>query len=87
MREIIRKGDSTDHGGTVLEGFPQTNLNGRPIAGIGHLVSCPKCNGVFPIAEGSDKYKVDGTPAALHGMKTACGASLLASNANGRVAE
>lgn len=85
MLEIIRKGDSTDHGGLVLEGFAQTNLNGRPMAGVGHQVSCPKCKGVFPIIEGSHAYKVGGTPVALHGMKTACGARLIASGSNARV--
>lgn len=85
MLEIIRKGDSTDHGGTVLEGFPQTNLNGSPMAGVGHQVSCPRCKGVFPIVEGRPVYKVDGTSVALHGMKTACGASLIASGSKGNV--
>lgn len=85
MPEIIRKGDSTDHGGSVLEGFTQTNLNGKPMAGVGHQVSCPKCKGVFPIIEGSLTYKVNGIPVALHGMKTACGARLIASGAKTRV--
>ena len=85
MLEIIRKGDSTDHGGTVLEGFAQTNLNGSPMAGIGHQVSCPQCAGVFAIEEGSKRYKVNGIPVALHGMKTACGARLIASSARGQV--
>ncbi|MCS7562582.1 PAAR domain-containing protein [Pseudomonas aeruginosa] len=85
MQEIIRKGDRTDHGGSVLEGFPQTDLNGSPMAGVGHQVSCPRCKGVFPIVEGSPVYKVDGTPVALHGMKTACGASLIASDSKGSV--
>lgn len=83
--DIIRKGDSTSHGGTVLEGFGQTDLNGRPIAGVGHKVSCPKCKGVFPIVEGSSSYSVGGVPVALHGMKTSCGASLIASGPNGAV--
>lgn len=85
MLEIIRKGDSTDHGGTVLEGFPATNLNGSPMAGVGHQVSCPLCNGVFAIEAGSARHKVNGVPVALHGMKTTCGASLIASGSRGRV--
>lgn len=83
--DIIRKGDSTDHGGTVLEGFEQTNLNGRPMAGVGHMVACPLCKGVFPITEGSSSYDVDGVLVALNGMKTACGASLIASGPKGSV--
>lgn len=83
MKDIIRLGDSTSHGGVVLEAFSQTNLNGKPIAGVGHKVSCPLCKGIFPITEGSSTYTVDGTPVALHGMKTACGASLIASGPKG----
>lgn len=77
-KPIIRKGDSTDHGGLVLEGFERADLNGRPSAGIGHMVACPKCSGVFPIVQGSNQYAIDGRPVALEGMKTACGAALIA---------
>lgn len=85
MPKIVRKGDRTDHGGTVQEGFEQTRFNGRPLAGVGHKVVCPKCKGVFAIAEGSSAYNMDGIPVALEGMKTTCGASLIASSSNGSV--
>jgi uncharacterized Zn-binding protein involved in type VI secretion len=85
MKDAIRLGDSTTHGGKVLEAFSQTDLNGKPIAGVGHKVSCPLCKGIFPIAEGSGIYTVDGTPIALDGMKTACGAALIASGPKGAV--
>lgn len=83
MKNIIRLGDLTTHGGVVLEAFTQTDLNGKPIAGLGHKVACPLCKGIFPIAEGSSTYTVDGTPVALEGMKTSCGASLIASGPKG----
>ncbi|MWL90369.1 PAAR domain-containing protein [Cupriavidus sp. SW-Y-13] len=82
---IICQGDSTDHGGVVLEGFSNTDLDGRKIAGRGHMVSCPKCRGVFPIVEGNQQYTVDETPVALHGMKTACGAILIAGRMSAEV--
>lgn len=85
MKDIIRLGDLTTHGGVVFQAFPQTDLNGKPIAGVGHNVSCPLCKGVFPIAEGSSTYTVDGIPVALDGMKTACGAALIASGPKGAV--
>ena len=85
MKDIIRLGDTTTHGGIVLEAFPQTDLNGKPIAGVGHKVSCPLCKGVFPIAEGSNTYTVSDIPVALDGMKTACGAVLIASAPKGAV--
>ncbi|PXB95924.1 PAAR domain-containing protein, partial [Pseudomonas aeruginosa] len=28
--DIIRLGDTTSHGGTVIEAFAQTDLNGKP---------------------------------------------------------
>lgn len=85
MKEIIRVGDKTDHGGVVLEGFAQTNLNGKPIAGVGHKVRCRKCKGVYQIVEGSETYRVDGVPVALDGMKTECGARLISSGSRGAV--
>ena len=44
MKDAIRLGDSTTHGGKVLEAFSQTDLNGKPIAGVGHrsAVLCAK---------------------------------------------
>ncbi len=50
--DIIRLGDTTSHGGTVIEAFGQTDLNGKPMAGVGHQVVCPLCKGTFPITEG-----------------------------------
>lgn len=47
MKDAIRLGDSTTHGGKVLEAFSRTDLNGKPIAGVGHKVSCPLCKGFF----------------------------------------
>ncbi|MCT7304628.1 PAAR domain-containing protein [Ralstonia wenshanensis] len=83
--EIIRVGDSTDHGGIVLNGIPSTDLDGRPMAGVGNMVSCPKCSGSFAIVEGAAHYTVNGVQIALSGMKTACGAVLLAGNHRARV--
>lgn len=46
---------------------------------IGHKVSCPKCKGTFPIVEGALTTSFYGKGVALAGMKTACGAILIAS--------
>lgn len=85
MKDIIRLGDPTTHGGVVLEAFFHTDLNGKPIAGVGHKTSCPLCKGIFPITEGCSTYTVDGIAVALEGMKTACGAALIASVPRGAV--
>ncbi|MCE0876355.1 MULTISPECIES: PAAR domain-containing protein [Pseudomonas] len=62
-----------------MDAIPHTKFNGKPIAGKGSMVFCPLCKGEFPIIECSDTYRVNGIPVALDGMKTACGASLIAS--------
>lgn len=43
------------------------------------MVSCPRCKGVFPIVEGDAGFRDDGHAVAYDGCKTACGASLIAS--------
>ena len=75
--EIIRKGDPTSHGGTVLEGSLTDICHGQPISYIGHKVYCPKCRGDFPIVEGVVTTTFYGKGVAIAGMKTSCGASLI----------
>lgn len=77
-KPIIRLGDPTSHGGVVIEAFPTLNIYGKPAAGIGHLVSCPKCKGSFPIVAGASNSTFMGKNIALEGMLTACGAVLIA---------
>jgi uncharacterized Zn-binding protein involved in type VI secretion len=86
MKNIIRLHDSTTHGGVVTEAFLDTDLNGLPMAGVGHLVLCPLCKGSFPIVQGSATFTVHGRAVALEGMSTLCGATLIASGANAAVA-
>jgi len=76
--EIIRMGDKTSRGGTVLEGSPTDICMGKPIAFIGHQTQCPKCKGTFPIIEGVLTTTFYGKGVAVAGMKTACGAVPLA---------
>jgi uncharacterized Zn-binding protein involved in type VI secretion len=76
--EIIRQGDSTSHGGKVLEGSMTDICHGKPIAYIGHKVSCPKCSGTHTIVEGVLTTTFYGKGVAVAGMKTSCGATLIA---------
>ncbi len=51
---------------------------GQPIAFIGHKVHCPRCKGDFPIVEGVMTTTFYGKGVAVAGMKTSCGAILIA---------
>jgi uncharacterized Zn-binding protein involved in type VI secretion len=83
MRALILKGDPTSHGGEVLEGNEFIRVNGRPVAQRGHMTSCPQCGGEFPIVEGLRSHGIGGIGAALEGMKTGCGAELIATTTAG----
>nr|ELR5040123.1 PAAR domain-containing protein [Providencia stuartii]ELR5080975.1 PAAR domain-containing protein [Providencia stuartii] len=79
MPSIIRLDDSTTHGGKVISAQGNFILKGRAVAVVGDQVSCPKCKGIYAIVEGSATMKYNGKSLALEGMKTACGAILIAS--------
>ena len=76
--EIIRMGDPTSHGGKVIEGSMADICHGKPIAYMGHQTFCPQCKGNFPIIDGASTTTFYGKGVALAGMKTACGAVLIA---------
>ncbi|MGX5027056.1 PAAR domain-containing protein [Enterobacter asburiae] len=78
-KAVILKGDKTSHGGTVQEGFSNLTYTSIPVAGVDHLVSCPKCEGIYPVVEGTESATWSGVLVAVEGMKTACGATLIAS--------
>lgn len=82
-RALIRLGDRTSHGGVVLQASAFTSSGGKRVARVGDLVKCPKKgHGTCPIVTGDPTFIVDGKPVARHGDKTACGASLIASQHN-----
>ena len=74
-------GDKTDHGGVVIQVAGTTDAAGKSIARVGDKVTCPKKGhgGTTVIVSGDPTCTIDGQAAARHGDKTACGATLLAS--------
>ncbi len=87
-RAIIRRGDRTSHGGIVVEGHPTSMLLGQEIALVGHKVMCPKCKGAFPILPDPGRnHSFMGNDTAVEGMRTACGAVLIASQMVARISE
>lgn len=80
MRGIIRVGDATSHGGTVVAGSSAGKVMNRAVARQGDECTCPKQGHQnCVIAEGDPNFIVDGKPAAFDGHKTSCGATLISS--------
>jgi uncharacterized Zn-binding protein involved in type VI secretion len=80
MKNVIRLGDSTSHGGKVVSASGSTAALGKGVALVGDQVTCP-INGHGPcvIVEGDPAWTVDGKAVALEGHKTSCGAALISS--------
>ena len=77
---VVRLGDKTTHGGTVISASSIHTVRGVGIARVGDTVACPlPGHGSNPIIEGSPVFSVGGRKVALHGHKSACGCSLIAS--------
>ncbi len=81
-RQLIVLGDKTSHGGVVVEASAESSVGNVRIARVGDKVACPiKGHGVCPIVTGDPTFLVDGKPAARAGDMTACGATLIPSQA------
>lgn len=85
MKGIIRIGDTTTGGGTVLAGSSGMKFEGRVAARQGDPVQCPiPGHGRTFIAEGHGAFKDDGVPVAFDGHRCACGCLLVSSLAEAR---
>lgn len=79
-KPVIRLGDRTTHGGVVVSASPNTSAHGKEVARMGDSVVCPiPGHGSCVIVEGDPTVTVDGSPIALQGHLTSCGASLISS--------
>ncbi|CAG9220341.1 conserved hypothetical protein [Burkholderia vietnamiensis] len=81
MLNAIRMGDSTDHGGEVVEASPIMRINGRGVARKGDKIKCPIHPDVNPnvIEEGDPNIKDHGVPIARQGHLGTCGCRLISS--------
>ena len=80
MRAVVRLGDSSSHGGTVITASSRVRVEGVPVARKGDLHSCPiPGHGITPIATGTVRCKVEGSAVARNGDVAGCGAVLMAS--------
>lgn len=80
MRNVIRLGDPTSHGGKVESvGATHFTVDGIAVARVGDVCSCPiKGHDNCTIAEGDTHHLIDGIAVAYEGHKTTCGATLTA---------
>ncbi|WP_175857098.1 PAAR domain-containing protein [Burkholderia anthina] len=80
MRNVIRVGDATDHGGQVVGGASNFKVDGVLVARKGDPCTCPiEGHQVCLIAEGDPNFIIEGREAAFDGHKTTCGATLRSS--------
>ncbi|MDR6741509.1 MULTISPECIES: PAAR domain-containing protein [Herbaspirillum] len=84
---FITIGDRTSHGGTVISGDLTFMAHGKPVARVGDQTVCPRCQGTFAITTGAGDMFSLGAAVARHGDRTACGATLIASQATSTHAE
>ncbi|QBH97048.1 PAAR domain-containing protein [Limnobaculum zhutongyuii] len=78
MRGIVCLGDATDHGGRVITASSSLYFEGKVVALVGDLVSCPvDGHGVNPIIEGDNTLLDNGRAVVTHFCLTACGCHVL----------
>jgi len=75
MALIVRLGDSSSHGGSIITCAAVTKTEGILTARVGDLHSCPiPGHGVTQIINGSGNFKTEGKITAVYGSKAGCGA-------------
>lgn len=77
-RNVVRLGDPTTHGGCVISASSTTTVEGKPVALIGDLVSCPIIgHGVNRIIEAAKRSFSDGKAIVMDQCLCECGCRVL----------
>lgn len=75
---IARIGDTSSHGGIIITCCQKTICEGKLIARVTDLHSCPiPFHGITPILTGSPNHIVEGKQCARTSSITGCGASII----------
>lgn len=78
MRRVIRLGDPTSHGGSVVSAAGNYSIMSKAVARMGDSCTCPMLgHNSCVIVEGDPSWTIDGRAVALEGHKTSCGAELI----------
>lgn len=81
MRNVIRLGDATSHGGKVVSSSAtHFKIHGVPVACVGDACSCPiPGHSECTIATGSPHHLINSKQLAFDGDRLSCGAKLISS--------
>ncbi|SAK53419.1 PAAR repeat-containing protein [Caballeronia temeraria] len=77
MKQPVRKGDPTSHGGVVKTASSSFDIDGRNVALLHDIVTCPM-HGDNPIIECGDGYEEHGRKLVANGCRTQCGSAVKA---------
>ena len=81
---LVVLGDKTTHGGEVITASSKITVNGKTVALVGDLISCPlDGHGTNPIVEGLPQISDECPPVVVDGCQCQCGCRVIASAANG----
>lgn len=85
-RGLVLLGDKTTHGGEVISASSAFTVNGKKVALVGDMISCPlPGHGKNAIIEGYSQRKYQGRPVAVDGCQCQCGCKLISSATNSTV--
>ncbi|MBA4709091.1 PAAR domain-containing protein [Aquitalea aquatica] len=83
MPNVIVEGSDTSHGGKVVSCSSNVTINGKKVARVGDVCSCPMQGHSHCVIVGGDaSATIDGIPVAYEGHQTSCGAVLMNGAAN-----
>lgn len=83
MAGIARVGDTSSHGGTIISGASKTFVNGKQVARVGDMHSCPIAgHGTTAITSGSTTVFIEGAAVARIGDSIGCGAVISTGSAD-----
>lgn len=77
---VVLLGDKTSHGGKVISASSSMTVDGKKVALVGDLVSCPVGgHGSNPIVEGAPHRTFNGRAVVADGCKCQCGCTVISS--------
>lgn len=83
MANVVRLGDSSNHGGVIITASSNVITNGVNAATLGDLHSCPiQGHGITEIVTGSPDVAINSTGTSNIGVTAACGAIIITGSPN-----